>query len=133
MIKLLLSWILVGNSLSAAVVVQWEKDIKSAIAKSNKEHKPLMVVVTKYGCKWCDVLKKNTLENSNVVKVLNRDFVSYEGIVDEGTVPPSLMTPGTPGTWFLKGNQPMFAPVMGAVKAEDFMDALETVKKEYAK
>jgi len=113
--------------------VKWEKDITSAMAKANKENKPLMVLVTKNGCRWCEVLKKETLQNPKVVAVLNRDFVSYEGVMDEGSVPNSLMTPGTPATWFIKGNAPMFEPVMGAVKADDFLMALDTVKKEYGK
>lgn len=113
--------------------VKWEKDLASAVERSVKEQKPLMVLVTKNGCRWCDVLKQNTLKNPKVVAVLNRDFVSYEGIVDNNTVPPALMTQGTPATWFIKGKTPMFEPVMGAVESEDFLKALDIVKQEYKK
>ena len=132
MIKIILMLMWMGLALFGAEI-KWEKELSSAIAKANKEHKPLMVVVTKNGCRWCDVLKKETLQNPKVAAVLNRDFVVYEGVMDEGTVPTSLMTPGTPATWFIKGNTPMFEPVMGAVKPDDFLGALDTVKKEYAK
>lgn len=113
--------------------VKWEKDLASAVERSIKEQKPLMVLVTKNGCRWCDVLKQNTLKNPKVVAVLNRDFISYEGIVDNNTVPPALMTQGTPATWFIKGKTPMFEPVMGAVESEDFLKALDIVKQEYKK
>lgn len=113
--------------------VKWEKDIASAVERSVKEQKPMMVLVTKNGCRWCDVLKQNTLKNPKVVALLNRDFVSYEGIVDNNTVPPALMTQGTPATWFIKGKTPMFEPVMGAVESEDFLKALDIVKQEYKK
>lgn len=113
--------------------VKWEKDLASAVERSIKEQKPLMVLVTKNGCRWCDVLKQNTLKNPKVVAVLNRDFISYEGIVDNNTVPASLMTQGTPATWFIKGKTPMFEPVMGAVESEDFLKALDIVKQEYKK
>lgn len=113
--------------------VKWEKDLASAVERSVKEQKPLMVLVTKNGCRWCDVLKQNTLKNPKVVALLNRDFVSYEGIVDNNTVPPALMTQGTPATWFIKGKTPMFEPVMGAVESEDFLKALDIVKQEYKK
>ena len=63
----------------------------------------------------------------------NRDFVAYEGVVDEGSVPPSLMTQGTPATWFIKGKSPMFEPIMGAVESDDFLKALDIVKQEYKK
>ena len=90
-----------------------------------------MVLVTKNGCRWCDVLKQKTLKNQKVVAVLNHDFVTYEGVVDEGSVPPSLMTQGTPATWFIKERTPMFEPIMGAVESDEFLKALEIVKQEY--
>ncbi len=128
--------IAIGILLSAVALfgadVKWEKDLSSAIDRSAKEKKPLMVVVTKHGCKWCDVLKKETLQTPKVAAVLNRDFVAYEAVMEEGTVPKSLMTPGTPATWFIKGKSPMFEPVMGAIGVDDFLYALETVKQEYA-
>jgi thioredoxin-related protein len=113
--------------------VKWEKDIGAAVERAAKEQKPLMVVVTKIGCRWCDVLKQNTLRNPKVVSLINHDFVAYEGVVDEGTVPQSLMTQGTPATWFIKDKTPMFEPIMGAVGSEDFLKALDIVKQEYKK
>ena len=125
-----------GIILSAAVLfgadIKWEKDLASAVDRAGKEKKPLMVVVTKYGCKWCDLLKKETLKNPKVSDALNRNFVAYEAVMEEGTVPQALMTPGTPATWFIKGKTPMFEPIMGAVGVDDFLYALDTVKKEYA-
>lgn len=111
--------------------VKWEKDIASAVERSSKEKKPLMVLVTKNGCRWCEVLKQKTLKNQKVVSVLNRDFVTYEGVVDEGSVPPSLMTQGTPATWFIKERTPMFEPIMGAIESDEFLKALDIVKQEY--
>lgn len=130
MIKIILALALAILSLSAAEV-KWEKDITSAVERSIKEKKPLMVLVTKNGCRWCEVLKQKTLKNQKVVAVLNRDFVAYEGVVDEGSVPPSLMTSGTPATWFIKERTPMFEPIMGAIESDEFLKALDIVKQEY--
>lgn len=130
--KLLLILLFSTLALSAADL-KWEKDIASAVERGIKEQKPLMVLVTKNGCRWCDVLKQKTLKDPKIVTILNRDFILYEGVVDEGTVPPSLMTQGTPATWFIKGKSPMFEPIMGAVESEDFLKALDIVKQEYKK
>jgi thioredoxin-related protein len=113
--------------------VKWEKEIGYAVERAVKEQKPLMVLVTKTGCKWCDVMKQKTLKDPKVTTILNRDFVLYEGVVDDGSVPPSLMTQGTPATWFIKGKTPMFEPIMGAIERDDFLEALEIVKQEYKK
>jgi thioredoxin-related protein len=124
-------WLLATALLGAEL--KWEKEIESAVDRAVKEKKPLMVLVTKNGCKWCDVLKQKTLKDPTVSAVLNRDFVLFEGVVDEGNVPPSLMTQGTPATWFIKGKTPMFEPVMGAIERDDFLEALDVVKQEYKK
>lgn len=126
--------LIMGMSLALfAADIKWEHDINTAMEKAEKEHKPLMVVVMKTGCRWCDVFKKETLQNDKVVAAVNRDFIAYEGITDKGEIPNSLMTPGTPATWFIKGRTPMFEPVMGAVKTSDFLMAIDIVKKEYGK
>ena len=130
MIKII-TGIVLGAALLFGADVKWEKNLAAAVERGVKEKKPLMVVVTKHGCKWCEVLKKETLQNPKVAAVVNRDFVAYEAVMEEGTVPQSLMTPGTPATWFIKGKTPMFEPVMGAIGVEDFLYALDTVKKEY--
>lgn len=130
--KIIFTLLMVTFSLFGADI-KWEKDIASAVDRAAKEKKPLMVIVTKNGCRWCEVLKEKTLKTPKVVSIVNHDFVAYEGVVDEGTVPPSLMTQGTPATWFIKGKSPMFEPVMGAVESEDFLKALDIVKQEYKK
>ncbi|MFZ2889542.1 thioredoxin family protein [Sulfuricurvum sp.] len=130
--KIFLITILVALSLFGTDI-KWEKEISTAVEKGVKEQKPLMLLVTKNGCRWCDVLKQTTLKNSKVVAIINQDFIAYEGIVDKNTVPPSLMTQGTPATWFIKGKSPMFEPIMGAVESDDFLKVLEIVKQEYKK
>jgi thioredoxin-related protein len=113
--------------------LKWEANIATAVERGIKEGKPLMVLVTKTGCRWCDVLKQKTLSDPKVAAVLNRDFVLYEGVVEKGNVPPSLMTGGTPATWFIKGKTPMFEPIMGAVERDEFLKALDIVKQEHKK
>lgn len=130
--KIIFTLLMVAFSLFGADI-KWEKDIVAAVDRAAKEKKPLMVLVTKNGCQWCEVIKEKTLKTPKVVSVINHDFVAYEGVVDEGTVPPSLMTQGTPATWFIKGKSPMFEPIMGAIDSEDFLKALDIVKQEYKK
>lgn len=126
-------WLILVMMLTAlaGAEIHWEKNITTAIETSAKQNKPLMVLITKHGCKWCDVLKQKTLKDPKVIAELNKSFISYEGVVEEGTVPPSLMTPGTPATWFIKGRTPMFEPLMGAVDAENYLKALAIVQEEY--
>lgn len=47
-------------------------------------------------------------------------------------MPRELWRPGTPAIWFLlPSGEPMFEPVMGAIDANNFLKALDIVKKEF--
>ncbi len=126
--------ILLGASLLFGAGIQWEKNYASAIAKAKTVNKPVMFIVSNHNCRFCLQFETTTLKNPAVVQKLNADFVSAVVYIDENPVfPRQLFVPGTPGTWFLKPDgAPMFEPVMGAVGTDDFLFALETVKKEYA-
>ena len=76
MIKIIFILALCTFSLFGADI-KWEKDIASAVDRAAKEKKPLMVLVTKNGCRWCEVLKEKTLKKTKVVSIVNPDFVAY--------------------------------------------------------
>jgi len=114
--------------------VHWAKDFKSGIEQATKENKPVLFVFSRHTCKYCVILEKTTFLNPRVIKELNNDFVSIIAYSDEGdAMPQELWRPGTPTIWFLKPNgQPMFQPLMGAVKEDAFLEALGIVKKEFS-
>ncbi len=114
--------------------VHWAKDFKSGIEQATKENKPVLFVFSRHTCKYCVILEKTTFSDQRVIKELNKDFVSIIAYSDEGdAMPQELWRPGTPTIWFLKPNgQPMFQPLMGAVKEDAFLQALEIVKKEFS-
>lgn len=128
--KLLVLMVLLSSILGAAEII-WSKDVASAIALGKKENKPVMLLVSKDGCKWCDVIKADTLSDPKVVARLNSDFISVEGYTNRNEVPYRLMTNGTPGTWFLKEGEPMFQPLMGALPAASYLEALDVVLKAF--
>ena len=126
---LLLSGLLFGSS------VAWQKDLKSALENAKKMDKPLMFVSSRHTCKYCVILEEKTFGDERVIKALNDDFVSFTSWSDEGDIVPDVLwRPGTPAIWFLlPSGQPMYEPLMGAVGADDFLNALSIVKEEYNK
>ncbi len=116
---------------ASASSVQWEKDLESAIAKAKKLHKPVMLVVNRDGCGWCERFRAGTLSDPEVVKKLNNDFVSFEGYTNRGSIPEELFTDGTPGTWFLKEGEPMYQPMLGAQPVPYFLEALDIIVDEF--
>jgi len=115
--------------------IHWAKDFKSGIETATKEHKPVLFVFSRHTCKYCVILEKTTFADKRVIKALNNDFVSIIAYSDEGdAMPKELWRPGTPTIWFLKSDgEPMFQPLMGAVKPDNFLQALGIVKTEFDK
>ena len=133
--KLLLTIALLFTTTLMANEIHWAKDFKSGIEQATKENKPVLFVFSRHTCKYCVILEKTTFSDPRVIKELNKDFVSIIAYSDDGdAMPQELWRPGTPTIWFLKPNgQPMFQPLMGAVKEDAFLEALDIVRKEFSK
>ncbi len=115
--------------------IHWAKDFSDALKKAKKTNKPVFFVSSRHTCKYCVILEETTFADKRVIDELNKNFVSVVSYSDEQDyMPKELWRPGTPALWFLKpSGEPMFQPIMGAIDAEQFLDALSIVEKEYAK
>ncbi|MEA3521518.1 MAG: thioredoxin family protein [Campylobacterota bacterium] len=131
MIKKILLTLTLLTTLVSAASIQWESNLKVAIAKGKRLNKPVMFLVNRDGCGWCDRFLAGTLSDPKVVATLNSNYVSVQGYTNRNTVPADLVTNGTPGTWFLKDGEPMFQPMMGAQPATTYLEALSIVLDEY--
>ena len=120
---------------SMANEINWAKDFDTGIAKAIKENKPVLFVYSRHTCKYCIILEETTLSDKQVIKDLNKHFISIIAYSDEqDAMPRELWRPGTPTLWFLKPNgEAMFQPIVGAIDASSFIKALEIVKKEFNK
>jgi thioredoxin-related protein len=131
----ILIMMLIGTLTLIASEVNWEKDYHSALKKAKEQDKPVLFISSRHSCKYCVMLEETTLKDERVIKGLNRDFVSVTSYSDERDyMPRELWRPGTPAIWFLMpSGEPMFEPVMGAIDANNFLQALAIVKEEYNK
>ena len=113
--------------------IHWAKDFKSGMAEAKKENKPVLFVISRHTCKYCVILEKTTFSDTKVIQKLNKDFISIISYTDDNDyIPRELWQPGTPASWFLLPNQqPMYQPLVGAVKAENFLDGLKIVKTQF--
>lgn len=135
MYKLLLYVVLLCATSLMANDIRWEKDFKTGIENATKQNKPVMFIYSRHTCKYCVILEKTTLSNSDVIQKLNKSFISIVSYSDENDfLPRELWRPGTPTIWFLyPDGTPMFQPLMGAVDEVNFLKALAIVKKEFDK
>lgn len=115
--------------------ISWEKDYHSALKKAKEQDKPVLFISSRHSCKYCVMLEETTFRDERVIQGLNRDFISVTSYSDERDyMPRELWRPGTPAIWFLMpSGEPMFEPVMGAIDANNFIQALAIVKEEFNK
>ncbi len=122
-------------SILSASDIKWSKDYKSGIEYAIKVNKPVLFVSSRHTCRYCVVLDNTTFKDERVIKELNSNFVSIISYSDEKDyMPRELWRPGTPALWFLMPDgKPIYQPLMGAVDANNFLEALAIVKKDFNK
>ncbi|MDA3909004.1 MAG: DUF255 domain-containing protein [Sulfurimonas sp.] len=131
--KILIYLTLLFATTVMASEIKWAKDYNAGIKEATRFNKPVLFISSRHTCKFCVILDNGTLKDKRVVEALNRDYISIISYSDENDyMPRELYQPGTPAIWFLlPSGEPMFQPIMGAVDAENFLNALEIVKKEF--
>ncbi|QOY55096.1 thioredoxin family protein [Candidatus Sulfurimonas marisnigri] len=119
----------------SASEISWAKDFNEGMQEAARVNKPVLFVSSRHTCKYCVILEDTTFKDKEVIAELNKEFVSIVAYSDEQDyMPKELWQPGTPAIWFLYPNgQPMFQPLMGAVDAKNFLEALKIVKEDFNK
>jgi thioredoxin-related protein len=117
--------------------IKWAKDYQTGLATAKKEHKPMLFIISRDSCKYCILLDNTTLKDPKVIEELNKHFIAVRAWTNENDYIPYLLrqnTPGLPGIWFLDTNgDPLFQPLLGYLKKENFYQALKIVEKAFSK
>jgi uncharacterized protein YyaL (SSP411 family) len=58
--------------------VNWYPWGEEAIALAKKENKPILVSIGYSACHWCHVMEKESFENEEVAKLMNKNFVNIK-------------------------------------------------------
>ncbi|QOY51537.1 thioredoxin family protein [Candidatus Sulfurimonas baltica] len=133
--KIFIYLLLVFSIGLTASEITWAKDFNSGMEEAANVNKPVLFVSSRHTCKYCVMLEETTFKDEEVIAELNKEFISIVAYSDEQDfMPKELWQPGTPAIWFLYPNgQPMFQPLMGAVDAKNFLEALKIVKEDFNK
>ncbi|WP_193150898.1 thioredoxin fold domain-containing protein [Sulfurimonas sediminis] len=134
--KLILSMLLLALSLFGradldeyAQKMGFERDYYTALAKAKKAHRPLMLVVTKAECPWCDRLEDRTFTEHTVHTRLKKEVIVvlvYKNF-DEGEYPAEKFpAPFSPRTFFIDPDtQKNLLIINGYVKPDNFLENLD--------
>jgi len=123
--KILLSILLLSSALFS---VEWTKDLDTAFALAQKEHKTVMVLVEGENCRWCKKMKYRTFSNDGVEKRLE-NFVAVKVMREDAKTMSALpQVKGVPTVFFMKENKTLIEEVIGYFNAEDFIAYINDVE-----
>ena len=126
MIKIALTLLMLSSVLLA---LDWVKDLDTALATAQKEHKNIMVMVEGEHCRWCKKMKGRTLSDENVEKRLEK-FVVVKVMRENGTAMAKLPpVDGVPTIFFMKPSKAVIQEVLGYEDVSDFNATLNDVDK----
>ncbi len=125
--KILLSIVLLSSALFS---LEWVKDVPTAFAVAQKEHKNVMVFVESQTCRWCKKMKYRTFSDEAVQKRLE-PFVLVKVMSEDSDATKHLPAiQGAPTTFFMKENKEVLQEVLGYFNAEDFISYINDAESK---
>ena len=103
-------------------------DITQAITDAKNENKKILLIFDQDSCYYCDLFKEDTLSNSEVQEILNKEYVVVDiDINKEGSIASKYKIFGTPSTIFLNKNNKEIHRIEGYVSTNEFLDTLKAI------
>ncbi|WP_345993540.1 thioredoxin family protein [Sulfurimonas sp. HSL-1716] len=119
-----------NDASKAAKELGYVNSFDKGIAKAQKEHKLMMLVLVKNGCSWCKKLERETLSDSFVKDKIN-NFVRV--LLDRNDkMPDYYRTPIVPVVYFVdpKTKSSVFETA-GFREPNEFLDDIQTAEDDY--
>jgi thioredoxin-related protein len=121
----------------AYAAVDWAQDYKSALARTAREKKLLMVDLYADWCGPCRMLDKTTFSNADVQAALSKDFiavkVNIEASKENRDLAIKLDTRVIPHIVFFDSDGKKLSDIFGYFPPDQFLDELRKVTKQAAK
>lgn len=111
-------------------VMQYEP-FKEASAKALAEDKLIMIFYTAEHCRYCKKMENEVMSDPDVIKALEKGFVSVKIDVEKGKNPVDFNPTMTPTFLFLSPQQEQLYRVPGSWVKEDFLEILREAKEKY--
>jgi thioredoxin-related protein len=110
--------------------IPWEEDISKAFVRAKAEHKNVMIMAVSEGCTWCKKMKKNTLSNEKVAKVLKNYILvqaDRETPSEREQLPPFKHVPII---FFMTPQKEVIDNLRGYFAPEDFLEYITELEED---
>lgn len=113
--------------------INWSSNFADAQAKAQKDHKPLLVLITSEQCRWCRKFEATTLQDDEIVGRINSSFTAVHVTRDKSIYPKNLTAKMVPMSYFLDGKGKVIYSIPGYWGSEDYNSVLDDAIREYKK
>lgn len=127
---LILVTILSAVRLHADEVVYYNKPWKEVLAKAKAEHKYIFIDCYTDWCSWCKVMDKETMTNTEVIKLLGDNFIAVKMEMEHGegiAMSMKYHITGFPSFLFFNSDGEYVYHTSGYQKSPDFLGELKGV------
>ncbi|AZV46979.1 hypothetical protein C3L23_06750 [Nautilia sp. PV-1] len=112
--------------------LNWYSDYQKAFNVAKKEHKLVMVDISKHDCPPCDFMKQNVMSGKEVKDILLKNFVLVDYYADTDNIPEKFRKHFfnfTPAIQFYTADGKFIRGVYGATSYENFLSVLKQIVK----
>jgi len=112
-----------------------EKSVKyegfdKALKRAKKEHKIIMIKATTKECHFCRKMEREVMIEEEIVKALEKDFVSVSIDINLHQLPLGIKTDVTPSFIFVDENEKILMSIPGSWNKIDFIEILKEAKQK---
>jgi thioredoxin-related protein len=110
--------------------IPWEKDLKTAFLRAKSENKNVMIMAVSENCRWCEKMKKQTLSNEKVAKVLENYVLveaDRETPSERDQLPPFRHVPII---FFMTPHKEVIDNLRGYFEPEDFLEYITEMEED---
>ena len=103
-------------------------DFSSAVDLAKTQNKTIVLIFDQDSCVYCDILKENTLTDSNLQNELNNNYITvFVDINEDYDLADKYQIYGTPSMVFIDYNGNELGRIDGYVGAVEFLNELERI------
>jgi thioredoxin-related protein len=131
--KKILFLFLVSVSFVFGSGINWAKDYQSALVQSKASNKPVLMLVDRPNCPYCELLKEDIATSTSITNFINDNFIPLVVRQNDGSYPSDIFEVyGTPTTFFINPKGEAYvSPIIGYVEKEKYLRYLGMGLKAY--
>jgi len=105
--------------------IPWEQNLSIAFEKAKNEDKIVMVMASSQGCRWCEKLERNTLNDTRILLELKKFILvkANRETPNERSQLPKFTH--VPVVFFMSAEKEEIESILGYFEADDFLEYLQ--------